>query len=101
VLQPDPGGSPRTGTTFVLQHNDIGGPEAAAKAVREKFGAETRAFRTGLDDLLANFADRDAQGPQAYAGQMLIDHPELERATLLADVVVSVQAFFDEIVLDS
>jgi hypothetical protein len=86
---------------FVLQHNDIGGPQAAAKAVREKFGAETRAFRTGLDDLLANFADRDAQGPRAYAGQMLIDHPELERTTLLADAVVSVQAFFDEIVSDS
>ncbi|MEX0707680.1 MAG: nucleotidyl transferase AbiEii/AbiGii toxin family protein, partial [Woeseia sp.] len=52
---------------FVLQHNDIGGPEAAARAVLEKFGAETRAFRSGLDDLLANFADRNAQGPQAYA----------------------------------
>jgi hypothetical protein len=86
---------------FVLQHNDIGGPQAAAKAVREKFGAETRAFRTALDDLLANFADRDAQGPRAYAGQMLIDHPDLERTTLLADAVVSVQAFFDEIVSDS
>lgn len=82
---------------FVLQHNDIGGPEAAARAVIEKFGAETRAFRTVLDDLIANFADRDAQGPQAYARQMLIDHPELERATLLADAVVSVRAFVDEI----
>jgi hypothetical protein len=86
---------------FVLQHNDIGGPEAAAKAVLEKFGAETRAFRTGLDDLLANFANRDAQAQRAYAGQMLIDHPELERTTLLADAIVSVQAFFDEIVSDS
>lgn len=82
---------------FVLQHNDLGGPEAAARAVLEKFGAETRAFRSGLDDLLANFADRDAQGPRAYAGQMLIDHPKLESATLLADAVVSVRAFFDEI----
>jgi hypothetical protein len=82
---------------FVLQHNDIGGPEAAGRAVVEKFGADTRAFRTALDDLLANFADQHAQGPQAYAGQMLVDHPELERATLLADAVVSVQAFFDDI----
>jgi hypothetical protein len=86
---------------FVLQHNDIGGPEAAARAVLEKFGAETRAFRTALNDLLANFADQHAQGPQAYAAQMLVDHPELERATLLADAVVSVQAFFDEIFADS
>lgn len=86
---------------FVLQHNDIGGPEAAARAVLERFGADTRAFRTALDDLLANFADQHAQGPQAYAAQMLVDHPELERATLLADAVVSVQAFFDEILADS
>lgn len=86
---------------FVLQHNDTGGPEAAAMAVLQKFGGETRAFRTALDDLLANFADQHAQGPQAYAGQMLIDHPQLERATLLADAVVSVQAFSDEILADS
>jgi hypothetical protein len=32
---------------------------------------------------------------------MLIDHPELERATLLADAVVSVQAFFEELLADS
>jgi hypothetical protein len=32
---------------------------------------------------------------------MLIDHPELERTTLLADAVVSVQAFYDEILADS
>jgi hypothetical protein len=86
---------------FVLQHNDMGGPEAAARAVLEKFGADARAFQTTLDDLHANFADRDAQGPQAYASQMLIDHPELERTTLLADAVVSVQAFYDEILADS
>jgi hypothetical protein len=76
---------------FVLQHNDNGGPEAAARAVLEKFGVEARTFRTALDDLLANFADRDAQGPQAYARQMLIDHPELERATLLADAEFRLQ----------
>lgn len=80
---------------FVLQHNDLGGPEAAARTVLERFRADIPTFRTGFDDLLANFADRNAQGPRAYAGQMLIDHPELERATLLADAVVSVQAFVD------
>jgi hypothetical protein len=32
---------------------------------------------------------------------MLIDHPELQRATLLANAVVSVQAFGDEIFSDS
>ena len=86
---------------FVLQQNDIGGPEAAARAVTEKFRGDKEAFRTTLDDLLANFADPNAQGPRAYAGQMLTDHPELDRETLLADAVVSVRAFFDGIYSDS
>ena len=85
---------------FVLQQNDIGGPEAAARAVMEKFRGDKEAFRTTLDDLLANFADPNAQGPRAYAGQMLTDHPELDRETLWADAVVSVRAFFDGIYSD-
>ena len=49
-----------------------------------KFGSELGAVRLALDDLLANFAAPDAQGSQAYAGQMTIDHPDLDRVTLLA-----------------
>ena len=66
----------------------------------EKFRGDKEAFRTTLDDLLANFADPNAQGPRAYARQMLTDHPELDRETLLADAVVSVRAFFDGIYSD-
>ena len=44
----------------------------------EKFRGDKEAFRTTLDDLLANFADPNAQDPRAYAGQMLTDHPELD-----------------------
>lgn len=64
---------------FVLLHNDIGGPQAAAGAVIARFGNQlTGEIRLALDDLAANFKSRDAQGPQAYAAQMLLDHPELE-----------------------
>lgn len=44
-------------------------------------------------ELRASFADPAAQGPQAYADQMLLDHPDLDRATLLADAVVAVEMF--------
>lgn len=58
-----------------------------------KFGGELGAVHTALDDLLANFANPDAQGPHAYADQMSIDHPDLDRATLLADAVIAVETF--------
>ena len=78
---------------FVLIHNRQGGPEQATEAVVEQFGRERDSMRSSLDDLLANFANPDAQGPRAYAGQMRIDHPELEDATLRADAVVAIQTF--------
>jgi hypothetical protein len=78
---------------FVLLHNDAGGPEAAARAVFDRFGTELARVRTALADLAANFANPDAQGPRAYARQMAIDHPEVERATALADAVVAVESF--------
>lgn len=58
-----------------------------------RFGDELAGVRTAVDDLRANFADPAAQGSQAYAEQMLIDHPDLDRATLLADAVVAVETF--------
>ena len=78
---------------FVLLHNDAGGPEAAAQAVLGRFGKQLARVRTALDDLAANFADPEAQGPRAYAQQMAIDHPEVERATALADAVTAVESF--------
>jgi len=78
---------------FVLLHNDAGGPEAAARAVLDRFGGQLGSIRTALADLAANFANPEAQGPRAYARQMAIDHPEVEPATALADAVVSVDAF--------
>ena len=79
---------------FVLLHNDAGGPDAAVERVRERFAADlVGAARTALDDLLANFAAPEAQGPEAYVSQMLVDHPELDPVTVAADAVVAVEAF--------
>jgi hypothetical protein len=78
---------------FVLLHNQAGGPDEAARAVIDRFGDERREVRTGMDDLLANFATTDAQGPVAYAEQMKIDHADLDRNVLRADAVVAVETF--------
>lgn len=68
---------------FVLQHNDAGGPRVAGRAVLATFQADLiGSVRTALDDLLANFTSPTAQGPAAYASQMLVDHPGLSDATL-------------------
>ena len=80
---------------FVLLHNDVGGPDAASSVVLAKFGDELEDVRTALDDLVANFSDKHAQGPEAYSEQMLIDHPSLDRTTLIADAIVSVNTFYD------
>jgi len=82
---------------FVLLHNDSGGPEAAARQVRELFGNELRSSQTALRDLQANFADAGAQGTRAYAEQMLVDHPDLDDATLRADAILAVHAFCSQL----
>ncbi len=79
---------------FVLLHNDHGGPEAAAVRVVDLFRDELGgSVRTALDDLLANFATTTAQGPEAYASQMIQDHPELRSSEVAADAVVAVHEF--------
>jgi len=78
---------------FVLLHNDAGGPAAAAEAVKAGFSTDLAGVRTALEDLAANFTNAGAQGPQAYVSQMLVDHPELDRAELAADAVVAVDEF--------
>jgi hypothetical protein len=80
---------------FVLLHDDLGGPAEAANAVVEKFRSELPSLKTPLDDLAANFTDPDSQGPGAYSGQYLIEHPELENATVKADALVAVETFIE------
>lgn len=81
--------------TFVLLHNNLGGPVDAANAVIARFGNSVTALDTALADLAANFADDHSQGPLAYADQMLIDDPTLDRATLIADAIAAVGEFCD------
>lgn len=78
---------------FVLLHNDAGGPSGAATLVLDRFGDEIGAIETAFDDLRANFAVIDAQGSLAYVQQMLIDHPDLDPATLAADAVLAIDQF--------
>jgi hypothetical protein len=83
---------------FVLSHNDLGGPDQAAAAVLERFGDDLNgSIRSAVEDLKANFAMPRAQGPAAYADQMRLDHPELDRTMLAADAVVAVERFCEMI----
>lgn len=78
---------------FVLLHNNDGGVAAAANAVLAKFKSELPAMRRTLDELESNFRGPGDQGPEAYAEQMLLDHPERDDATLRADAVLAVASF--------
>lgn len=78
---------------FVLLHNDAGGPEQAAQAVLAQFARDLVTVRSALDDLLYNFSAIDAQGPIAYAEQMMLDHLDLDHSSLLADAVIAVETF--------
>lgn len=78
---------------YVLLQNDAGGVEAAAAAVLEQFADDLAGLRTSLDDLRDNFADVEAQGPRAYANEMVLNHAELDHRTLLADAVTAVSEF--------
>lgn len=86
---------------FVLLHNNEGGPERAAIAVKKRFLGDIDSVRTALDDLLANFKTPDAQGPRAYVEQMRIDHPEMDAKTLAADAILAVEEFHRRLLVKS
>jgi hypothetical protein len=78
---------------FVLQHNNAGGPLAAANRVKAVFPRDLAGMATALDELAANFMTPNDQGPAAYAEQFAIDHPGSDDATLRADAVLAVNLF--------
>lgn len=82
---------------FVLLHNDAGGVRAAATAVLDRFGNDLGEVRSALDDLCDNFVDISAQGPAAYADEVALNHPEIERRVLLADAVSAVNEFHERL----
>jgi len=61
-----------------------------AGSVRSSLEAR-RPVQTAFDDLLANFARPDAQGPSAFASQMLVDYPGEDESQLRADAVLAVR----------
>jgi hypothetical protein len=58
-----------------------------------QFADDIGELRTAIVDLQANFADVGAQGSRAHADQLVIDHPEVDRATAAADSVLAVGRF--------
>ena len=81
---------------FVLLHNDLGSPTAAAGEVLRIFDDEAlRASSTALSELSANFADTHSQGPIAYAEQFVIDHNDYELSQAKADSIAAVGEFCD------
>ena len=86
---------------YVLLHNDDGGPVAAARRVRDRFGdAIVGATATALHELLANFTDATSQGSVAYATTMVGLHPDLDEAVLANDSVAALAAFMAELDLN-
>ena len=79
---------------YVLLNNDDGGSVRAAQRVRERFSDELAGQTlTALDELLANFADADAQGCAAYAQTVNGLYPDQDRALLENDSIAAVAAF--------
>ncbi len=83
---------------FVLLHNDRGGPNKAVEAVMKHFESGLAGVQTSLKELYANFETTDAQGSLAYANQMLSNHPDQDKKTLLADAVLAVKTFCDGLI---
>lgn len=78
---------------FVLLHNDAGGVQSAIDDVLQVFGGQLAAVHTPLLDLRANFAVAAAQGPQAYADQITLDHPDEDPAVTATDAQLAVTHF--------
>jgi hypothetical protein len=69
----------------------------AGDRVRALVGLRTGAEHSALLDLGGDFATPAAQGPVAYAEQMILSHPELEPGPLRADAVLAVEAFIEAV----
>jgi hypothetical protein len=80
--------------TYVLLHNDDGGPRVAARRIRDRFGdALVGSTATALGELAANFADATAQGSVAFADTMSGLYAELDPDVLANDAVAAIGAF--------
>ena len=78
---------------FVLLNNDVGGPDAAAELVRDRFAGELGTVQTSLRELQANFATPDAQGTRSYIEQLMRNYPNIDTSAHVADAIIAVQRF--------
>ena len=79
---------------YVLLHNDGGGPSEASQRVIDRFGQDlVGATDTAIGELVANFADANAQGSKAYATTMFGLYPDLDVDVLANDAVEAVDTF--------
>lgn len=83
---------------YVLQHNRAGGPEQAARRLREgSLSGALAPLRSTFVEVGARFAGTTDGGPIGYAEQALEVQPEVEAASLRADAVDVVQRFLAEL----
>jgi hypothetical protein len=83
---------------YVLQHNRAGGPEQAARRLREgDFASDLGALRTTFLEVRARFTGTGDGGPIGYAQQAGEVQPEADEAGLRADAVDVVQRFLAEL----
>ncbi|TVP54195.1 MAG: hypothetical protein EA351_13720 [Gemmatimonadales bacterium] len=83
---------------YVLRHNDLGGPAAAADFVIARFPDDlTGAVLTSLLELEANFSRPGDQGPAGYAAQMGDMNRALDAPQLRAEAVTVVSTFLERL----
>jgi hypothetical protein len=83
---------------YVLQHNRVGGPEAAAqRLLGGEFAAELEPLRTTFVEVRERYLKTTDGGSVGYAEQALAAQPEADGAELRADAVDVVQRFFAEL----
>jgi len=80
---------------YVLLFNRLGGPAAAARAIRAR---GLRLPSSALwREVAARFHDAHSLGPRAYSIQALQANPDGEAATLKRDAVAAVREFLEEL----
>lgn len=80
---------------YVLEHNREGGPEQAARKLRDgKFSGTLGALKSTLLEVRERYHSPIDIGPGGYAEQALLVDPQAVQAELRADAVDVVQRFF-------
>ena len=82
---------------YVLLYNDAGGPPAAADAAREAAVGDVSSYLADIRIMRKLFGDAEAEGPAAFAREMVGMGDEPDGDVLRQDAVAAVAAFADRI----